>query len=169
MSKYTSDPTKNSSHVPDPDQVLYKDKTDAKRAATARGCSGTHSHEVDGKTHHMPCATHEVYHDTSGDNVTSDTGSGSYAGSAFDLTTPFGGSDSDTSASNFLRPRSGAPSVEFGRDRDTGEFDAAGGDPVPLERDQDTGQVGPDPFAIGNFGEFNSPYDTTDEEEDKYG
>lgn len=67
-----------------------------------------------------------------------------------------------------LRPREGAEPVSFGRDKDTGRFDGGGGDPVPFERGPDSGQFGLDPYAVGNFGQFNSPYKSKDEE-DKYG
>jgi len=85
-----------------------------------------------------------------------------YAGGPFDITNIADGSGGD--GSNFLRPRNNREGVEFGRDRDTGQF-AEMGDPVPLERDRDSGRVGPDPFAVGNFGRFNSPYDTNGKEE----
>lgn len=67
-----------------------------------------------------------------------------------------------------LRPRSGAEQVDIGRQRETGQFDGTGGDAVPLERDSETGQFGSDPFAVGNFGEFNSPYSTDDKDKEKY-
>lgn len=74
------------------------------------------------------------------------------------------GLDSD---STFTRPRMGAEPTKIGRDRDTGEFTGPdmGGVPVPVERDTDTGEFGADPYAVGNFGAFNSPYKTTKEDE----
>ena len=71
--------------------------------------------------------------------------------------------DMDT---GFTRPRMAAEQTKIGRDADTGQFTAPdmGGDPVPVERDQETGQFGADPYAVGNFGAFNSPYKTIDED-----
>ena len=92
-----------------------------------------------------------------------DDNSGAYAGTIYDITSMADGSD-NSADSNFLRPRNDRTPVEFGRDRDTGQF-AETGDPLPLERDSATGRVGPDPYAVGNFGRFNSPYDTNSKEE----
>ena len=66
-----------------------------------------------------------------------------------------------------LRPRDGEP-VRLGRDRESGQFTHSDDedDPVPLERDRSTGQFGADPMAIGNFGSFNSPYETNDGEKE---
>jgi hypothetical protein len=68
-----------------------------------------------------------------------------------------------------LRPRGDADPVDTRTETDDDLLNSQfGGAPSPMERDPDSGRVGPDPFAIGNFGEFNSPYSTDDEEEDKY-
>lgn len=65
-----------------------------------------------------------------------------------------------------LRPRGGADPVDSRTETDDDLLNQFGGAPSPMERDPDTGSVGPDPFAVGNFGQFNSPYSTDDEEED---
>jgi hypothetical protein len=127
-----------------PDQLLYREETDAERASDMIGCSGTHSHDVDGREHHMPCETHEGYHEAVGqiDRGSDISYSGgaepeSYVGGIFDITT---GIDDAAPADSFERATT----------------------------------ANDDPFAIGTPGEFNSPYDEIEEEEeeeeeDKYG
>lgn len=77
-------------------------------------------------------------------------------------------SDTDYSGGFFdgSRPRDGAERPTIRRDLESGEFqDRGDGAPVPIERDPETGEFGPDPYAIGNFGEFNSPYKTKKKDE----
>lgn len=172
--------------IPEPDQVLYRDRKDAERAARARGCEGTHKHTVDGETHHMPCKTHGAYHDNGGDSTGTDRSGGLIGdGIADRLNSLYADSDDDDGDADTgmadsgmgggfaefadLRPRGDADPVDTRTETDDDLLNSQfGGAPVPMERDPDTGETGPDPFAIGNFGEFNSPYDTDDEEEDKY-
>lgn len=99
---------------------------------------------------------------------------GSYVGGPYDITSMISdgrdnSNDDDRDSSGFFtegRPRSEALPVDIKRERDSGQFGGSG-DPVPLERDPDSGQFGADPFAIGNFGQFNSPYSTDDGEKDE--
>jgi len=103
-------------------------------------------------------------------------GADTYADTPYDLTNitegGMGGDPLDTD-DGFLdgRPREGAKGVDVTRDTDTGEFsdDPISPDSAPLglERDPDSGRIGVDPFVVGNAGEFNSPYDSTDEDEKK--
>ena len=46
------------------DNDIFDNAEDAKKRAEELGCSGSHTHEVDGKEVHMPCSTHEVYEET---------------------------------------------------------------------------------------------------------
>jgi hypothetical protein len=43
------------------DEDIFDNEEDAKKRAEELGCSGTHTHSVDGKEVYMPCATHEAY------------------------------------------------------------------------------------------------------------
>jgi len=90
-----------------------------------------------------------------------------------------GGSDTDMNDSSMgsgfgefddLRPRGDAAPVDTRTETDDDLLNNQfGGAPMAMERDPDTGETGPDPFAVGNFGQFNSPYSTDEDEEDKYG
>ncbi len=43
------------------DEDIFDNEEDAKKRGKELGCEGAHTHEVDGKTVYMPCATHQVY------------------------------------------------------------------------------------------------------------
>ena len=43
------------------DEDIFDNEEDAKKRGKELGCEGAHTHEVDGKTVYMPCATHTVY------------------------------------------------------------------------------------------------------------
>ena len=43
---------------------MFDTPAEAEIRAKEIGCAGSHMHEVDGKTYHMPCATHESYEET---------------------------------------------------------------------------------------------------------
>jgi len=45
------------------DEDIFDNEEDAKKRAEELGCSGTHTHSVDGKEVYMPCATHDAYED----------------------------------------------------------------------------------------------------------
>jgi len=42
---------------------IFDNEEDAKKRAEELGCSGSHTHEVDGKEVYMPCSTHTAYED----------------------------------------------------------------------------------------------------------
>ena len=42
---------------------IFDNEEDAKKRAEELGCSGSHTHEVDGKEVYMPCSTHAAYED----------------------------------------------------------------------------------------------------------
>jgi len=43
------------------DEDIFDNEEDAMKRAEELGCSGTHTHEVDGKEVYMPCSTHSAY------------------------------------------------------------------------------------------------------------
>ena len=43
------------------DEDIFDNEEDAKKRAEELGCSGTHTHSVDGKEVYMPCSTHSAY------------------------------------------------------------------------------------------------------------
>ncbi len=43
------------------DKDIFDNAEDAKKRAKELGCSGSHTHDVDGKEVHMPCASHDSY------------------------------------------------------------------------------------------------------------
>ena len=43
------------------DEDIFDNEEDAKKRAEELGCSGTHTHSVDGKEVYMPCSTHSSY------------------------------------------------------------------------------------------------------------
>jgi len=106
-------------------------------------------------------------------------GANAYVDSPYDITNitegGMGGDPLDVDG-GFLegRPREGAEGVDITRDTDTGEFSSEpaspGNAPLGLERGPDSERVGIDPYVVGNAGQFNSPYDSVDNEdkEEKY-
>ena len=46
------------------DKDVFDNAEDAKKRAKELGCSGSHTHDVDGKKVHMPCSSHESYEET---------------------------------------------------------------------------------------------------------
>ena len=46
------------------DKDIFDNAEDAKKRAKELGCSGSHTHDVDGKKVHMPCASHDSYEET---------------------------------------------------------------------------------------------------------
>jgi hypothetical protein len=135
-----------------PDQVLYEDKKDAKRASNMMGCGDTHSHSVDGTTHYMPCKSHGKFHDSIG----MDSGMSSHNDGSMSSHNDSGSGVYDPEGLDFFKSAD-----KFGSGDPIG-MGSSGVDQPTLEHD--SGEQAPDPYGIGNFGSFGSHYSTDEEE-----